>query len=140
MTLGIARRQQGGTSESQGRTEARVEVHGSGGRGINSSVGRCFAGSNAQASGHPNKRLNLCRCRLTHWISESNQSSQVSSRIWKVHSGQPSSYKTKFAAGLVTVGNLTDCVKFAGYFARKVNKAVSFNGSPGLTTMDGKFW
>ena len=26
-----------------------------------------------------------------------------------------------------------------GYFARKVNTVVSFNGSPGRITMDGKF-
>ena len=28
---------------------------------------------------------------------------------------------------------------FPAYFARKVNRVVSFNGSPGLTTMEGKF-
>ena len=35
-------------------------------------------------------------------INESNQSSQVSSRIWNVQSGQPSSYKTRFADELFT--------------------------------------
>ena len=41
-------------------------------------------------------------------------------------------------AGVVLGVQLPISILFSAYFARKVNRVVSFNGSPGLTTIDGK--